>query len=149
MFLHFRLRLQNQSVKQKYIHSELNKNLAKQTKKTLVGHALELLKTSNFHSGKEDKNSFFTLHGVQNDYRATVAGRYLVCRLQTGTKVTTPGGDIFVAEIVIGLNRDDYASSLFTINEDGAVVEHAKYSGDQCIRILQAIHKIKKGAEQE
>jgi hypothetical protein len=110
----------------------------------LIEQALQLLKTSNFHSGKGDKNNLFTLHDVQNDYRATVAGRFLVCRFKPSNKVTTIGGGILVSEIVIGLNRDDYASSLFTVDEDGSVVGHAKYSGELCIKILQAIQSLKK-----
>jgi hypothetical protein len=44
-----------------------------------------------------------------------------------------------VAEIVIGLNRNDYASSLFTVDESGAVVGHAKYSGERCVEIMKAV----------
>lgn len=120
----------SRGIKQELSESDQNK---------LLEQALELLKTSNFHSGKGQKNNIFTLHGVQNDYRATVSGRFLVCRFQPGKKVTTVGGDIFVSEIVIGLNRDDYASALFTVAEDGSVVEHAKYSGNLCIKIMHAL----------
>jgi len=128
--------------------SGIKQELSESDQNKLLEQALELLKTSNFHSGKGDKNNLFTLHGVQNDYRTTVSGRFLVCRFQPGRKVTTMGGDIFVSEIVIGLNRDDYASGLFTVDEDGSVVGHAKYSGELCIKILHAIPNIKQDAEQ-
>jgi len=124
----------------------IKQELSESVQNKLLEQALELLKTSNFHSGKGDKNNLFTLYGVQNDYRATVSGRFLVCRFQPGKKVTTVGGDIFVSEIVIGLNRDDYASRLFTVDQDGSVVGHAKYSGDLCIKILQAIPNLKQDA---
>ena len=127
----------------------IEQELSESVQNELLEQALELLKTSNFQSGKGDKNNLFTLHGVQNDYRATVSGRFLVCRFQPGKKVTTVGGDIFVSEIVIGLNRDDYASRLFTVDQDGSVVGHAKYSGDLCIKILQAIPDLKQDAEQD
>jgi len=127
----------------------IKQELSESVQNELLEQALELLKTSNFQSGKGDKNNLFKLHGVQNDYRATVSGRFLVCRFQPGKKVTTVGGDIFVSEIVIGLNRDDYASRLFTVDQDGSVVGHAKYSGDLCIKILQAIPNLKQDAEQD
>jgi len=131
-----------------YSHG-IKQELSESVQNKLLEQALELLKTSNFHSGKGDKNNLFTLHDVQNDYRATVSGRFLVCRFQPGKKVTTVGGDIFVSEIVTGLNRDDYASRLFTVDQDGSVVGHAKYSGDLCIKILQAIPNLKQDAEQD
>jgi len=131
-----------------YSHG-IKQELSESVQNKLLEQALELLKTSNFHSGKGDKNNLFTLYGVQNDYRATVSGRFLVCRFQPSKKVTTVGGDIFVSEIVIGLNRDDYASRLFTVDQDGSVVGHAKYSGDLCIKILQAIPNLKQDAEQD
>jgi hypothetical protein len=123
--------------------------LSEEDQNKIIEQALELLKTSNFHSGKGDKHKIFKLHRIQNDYRATVSGKYLVCRFQPGKMVMTHGGDIFVSEIVIGLNRDDYASDLFTVDADGTIVGHAKYSGELCIKILHAIPKIKQEAEQD
>jgi len=123
-----------------YSHG-IKQELSEADQSKLFERALELLKTSNLHSGKGDEFNLFTLHVVQNNYRATVSGRFLVCRFQPGKKVTTVGGEIFVSEIVIGLNRDDYAFGLFTVDADGSVVEHAKYSGDLSIKILHAIPK--------
>ncbi len=119
-----------------------NLELSELDQNKLLEQALQLLKTSNHNSGKEAKNNLFTLHGVQNDYRATVAGKFLVCRFQPSKKVTTVGGDIFASEIVIGLNGAQYASSLFTVDKDGSVVGHAKYSGELCVKILEAINNI-------
>jgi len=53
-----------------YSHG-IKQELSESVQNKLLEQALELLKTSNFHSGKGDKNNLFTLHDVQNDYRAT------------------------------------------------------------------------------
>lgn len=113
--------------------------------KPLIEQALKLVATSNFHSGPGDKYHFFTLHEVQKRYRDTVAGRFLVIVLETPRKIATFGGESTVSEIIIGLNRDDYASSLFTIDDSGRVVGHAKYSGERCIEILKTVKQFSRG----
>jgi hypothetical protein len=37
-----------------------------------------------------------------------------------------------------------HAAELFTVDKNGAIVGHAKYSGELCIRILQSINQLKK-----
>ena len=117
--------------------------LSESGKNKLLEQALKLVETSNFHSGVGDKNAIYTLHGVQSDYRATVAGRFLVCRFQTSKQVATKGGDVAIFEIVIGMNHDDAAYKLFTVDENGSIVQHGKYSGQLCIEILQAVKIIR------
>ena len=116
--------------------------LSESALKPLFEQALQLVKTSNFHSDPGDEHHIFTLRGVQSDYRKTVAGKFLVITFTTPQKITTVGGEITVAEIIVGLNRDDCASSLFTIDESGRVIGHAKYSGERCIEILKAIKQL-------
>lgn len=111
-------------------------------KQQLAQEALQLVKSSNFHSGPGDKYHFFTLTGVQNDYRREVAGKYLLVSFSTARAIKTTGGDVTVSEVVIGLNRNDYASSLFTIDGTGRVVAHTKYSGERCIEIFKTIKQL-------
>ena len=113
--------------------------LSESAHKPLHEQALQLLRTSNFHSDPGDEHHIFTLRAVQNDYRKTVAGKFLVITFATPQKISTVGGEITVAEIIVGLNRNDYASSLFTVDESGRVIGHAKYSGERCIEILKTV----------
>jgi len=113
--------------------------LSESAHKPLHEQALQLVRTSNFHSDPGDEYHIFTRRAVQSDYRKTVAGKFLVITFATPQKITTVGGEITVAEIVVGLNRDDYASSLFTIDESGRVIGHSKYSGERCIEILKTL----------
>lgn len=101
--------------------------------------AMQLLETSNFHSGPGDKYHMFTLSDTQRKYRQVVAGKFLLVSFPEPRKVTTIGGEIVVSEIVLGLNRDDYAMGLFTIDATGSVVAHSKYSGVHCVEILKTV----------
>jgi hypothetical protein len=47
-----------------------------------------------------------------------------------------------VKEIVIGLNGREYASSLYTIDEELRIVGHAKYSGPLCVEFLKLVKKL-------
>jgi len=46
------------------------------------------------------------------------------------------------AAIVEGVTYADYASSLFTIDDEGRVVVHEKYSGLTCIELMKLVKKI-------
>lgn len=113
--------------------------LPEQARPELCRQACQLVETSNFHSDPGDQYHFFTLPQVQNDYRREVAGKFLLIDFPTPPKIKTIGGEITVSEIIVGLNRDDFASSLFTIDDSGRVVGHSKYAGELCIRLLNAI----------
>ena len=126
-----KLHLQN---KQMILPAPVQQELSRQ--------ALQLLETSNFHSDPGDKYHFFTRSGVQNDYRKEVAGRFLRISFQTSRRIKTAGGEITVAEIVIGLNRPDYTSSLFTLDDTGRILEHSKYAGERCIELLKSIKQL-------
>lgn len=116
--------------------------LSEQGQQALCQQAIQLVETSNFHSDPGDQYHIFKLPQVQNDYRREVAGKFLLIAFSTPRKIKTIGGEITVSEIVVGLNRDDYASSLFTIDESGRVIGHAKYAGDRCIQLLNAVKKL-------
>jgi len=119
---------------------------------TLHSKALELLETSNFNSRTSALD--WTISKIHEEYRQTVAGKYLLVSLNEPRRIKTVGGEVVVREIVIGLNRPDsiaivggvsyaeYASSLFTIDDEGRVVLHAKYSGLMCIELMKLVKKI-------
>ena len=126
--------------------------LIQEANRKLHSKALELLETSNFNSraGVLDWN----ISKFHEQYRQTVAGKYLLISLKEAQRIRTVGGEVIVKEIVIGLNRPDsiatvggvsyteYASSLFTIDDEGRVVAHAKYSGSMCIELTKLVKKI-------
>ena len=53
-------------------------------------------------------------------------------------KVCTVGGEVSVFEIVIGLAHPDSADALFTVDDDGRVVAHEKYSGRTAMELRKA-----------
>jgi len=125
--------------------------LTQEANRKLHSKALELLETSNFNSraGVLDWN----ISKFHEQYRQTVAGKYLLISLKEAQRIRTVGGEVIVKEIVIGLNRPDsiatvggvsyteYASSLFTIDDEGRVVAHTKYSGPMCIELTKLVKK--------
>jgi hypothetical protein len=101
--------------------------------------ALRLLETSNFNSEHHRDILKATPKSTHAAYRKTVAGQYLVVCFDTPRRIKTIGGEVDVLEIVIGLNRPDYADSLFTIDSEGRVVAHQKYSGADGVELLRVI----------
>lgn len=100
--------------------------------------ALRFLESSNFNSVQHREILKVTTRQVHAAYRKAVGGRYLLLVFDTPRRVRTIGGEVDVLEVVIGLNRPDYADSLFTIDGEGRVVSHEKYSGTLGIELLQA-----------
>src|SRR5206468_2347595 len=100
---------------------------------TLCSKAVDLLETSNFN---------WSISKLHEEYRQTVSGKYLIVSFKAPRRFATVAGEVSVGEIVIGLNRPDYASALFTIDDEGRVVGHAKYDGPKCIELLNAVKQI-------
>ena len=103
--------------------------------------ALRLLESSNFNSERHSDILKTTPRQIHAAYRKTLAGRYLVVSFKAPRQITTVGGDIVAIEIVVGLNRREYADSLFTIDSEGRVVSHGKYDGGLCIELLNEVLK--------
>jgi hypothetical protein len=101
--------------------------------------ALRLLESSNFNSERHRDILKATPKSTHAAYRKAVAGRYLVVSFDTPRRIKTIGGEVDVLEVVIGLNRPDYADSLFTIDSEGRVVAHQKYSGADAIELLRTV----------
>ena len=126
--------------------------LTQEKAQLLYSKAVELLASSNFNSRAPRWD--WSISKIHAEYRQTVSGKYLLVSFKTSRKIVTVEGEVSVREIVIGLNRPDsiaivggvsyadYASSLFTIDDEGRVVGHAKYSGPLCIELLKVVKKI-------
>jgi len=116
--------------------------LGEESQQQVLTQALQVLQSSNFHSGPGDRLHLFKAADIQSSYRTEVAGRFLVISFPAPRTMATVGGEIVVGKIVIGLNGEQYASSLFTIDESGSVVGHAKYSGVACIELLRTVRNV-------
>src|SRR5438128_2368729 len=101
--------------------------------------ALKFVEGSNFNSGGSHPRVFPAREEAarQERYREVVRGNYLVVTLPAVRSVQTVGGPVEVLEIVIGLNRPQYASSLHTITGRGRVIEHGKYPGNVGIELIE------------
>jgi hypothetical protein len=108
----------------------------------LYSNAVMLVKSSSFNSSKSATTPLhWDILEIAEDYRIAVSGSYLLVSFKQPQEFTTPGGAISVREIVIALiepfpNR----SELFTIDDEGRVIEHGKYSG----QVLLELNKIAK-----
>jgi hypothetical protein len=103
-------------------------------------HVINLVQSSNFHSGSGDQFHFFTAEGVQRDYQdAVTGGEYLVLLLSPARKLRTTGGEVTAAEILVNLHGPGGQNAVFTIDEAGAVVSHAKYAGEIFLELKKTI----------
>lgn len=50
-------------------------------------------------------------------------------------------GKVAAIEVIVGLNNSKHADALFTIDPDGRVVEHSKYSGELATDLVKLISK--------
>jgi hypothetical protein len=121
--------------------------LAEAATQTLYSNAVQLLETSNFNSTKHYTGSGpnYEVSRTQEAYRQTVSGKYLLVSFKKPRPVETVGGQVSVKEIVVGFNRSDYAYLLFTIDEEGRVITHEKYSGAMCVKLLQIVKGLVNG----
>ena len=102
-----------------------------------------LLQSSNFHSGPDDKQHIFTLPEVQQDYRdSVIAGKYLLLIFSSAQKIRTAGGEVTVTEIIVGLRRPNSKNSVFTIDDSGRVIGHAKYSGTIFVELEKTVAEV-------
>jgi hypothetical protein len=103
----------------------------------LEAKALEILHSSNFNSTAprwewdEAKTNL--------EYGAAVSRKHLLITFPTPQTIETRGGKVVVKELIIGLNNAQYANSLHTIDTNGRIVGHAKYSGMICIELLEMV----------
>jgi hypothetical protein len=111
--------------------------LKQEAAEMLRAKAIELLETSNFNSRAPGWE--WDLAKIQASYRKAVAGNYLLVTFEEAQTIKTVRGDVSVREIVIALNRSDYADSLLTVDNENRVVGHSKYSGPLCVKLLEVV----------
>ncbi len=115
------------------------RQLDQATTQLLSSLTLELVGTSQFNSVAHQALLNSSVREVHRRYRATVGGNYLLTSFEEPRAIETRGGKITMVEVVIGLNHRHYADSIFTIDDEGRVVEHAKYQGSKCVELLQRV----------
>ena len=103
--------------------------------------AVELVKSSNFNTVAHASVLKQSVPALQARYRRVVAGDCLVVTYPSPVKIRTVGGEVTVFEIVVSLEREDRTSELFTIDAQGRVVGHGKYSGGIAIDLRRAVSK--------
>ena len=108
--------------------------------------ALRLLKSSNDNSGVSGFRTGFAFSDVQQKYRETVAGSYLLITFWKPQQIHTIGGDVTVSELVLGLNLAEGAGPLFTIDPSAPLVAQGKYSGELSVEILTTIKRLTNAA---
>ena len=122
------------------LHFETDRWLTRDDTQRLYGKALLVLESSNFNSSAPLWG--WDMSKVLAEYSDAVARDRLIITFTEPERISTVGGTIAVREIVIGLNRPDYASSLHTVDDQGQVVGHAKYNGFLCIEFLDLVKAI-------
>lgn len=100
--------------------------------------AAGLVESSNFNSYARPELIAQSIPEIQADYRRVAAGTNLVITYPSPVKFRTVGGELWVFEIVIGLGRPDRVDALFTIDNAGRIVAHAKYSGSLAVELRRA-----------
>ena len=120
--------------------------VSQRQQEALESAAVRFLESSNFNSRAHASILKTTPSQVHAAYRKTIAGRYLVVSFETPRRIRTVGGEIDVVDIVVGLNRPDYPDALLTIDAEGRVLSHGKYSGGVGVQLMDEIRKVRPGA---
>lgn len=115
-------------------------DLSEEAAQMLYLRAVELLESSQFNS--LDPAGDWDRQKVEEEYRQAMSRKYLAVTFHRPQKVATMGGEISVRQIVIGLNRPDYASSLHTVDDQARIVGHGKYSGPLCVEFLKLVKNV-------
>jgi hypothetical protein len=110
---------------------------------TLYSNAVELLKSSNFNSSNPaSRPQHMNISDIHEDYQDAISGKYLLVSFKEPQNKKTIGGEVSVGKIVVGLNENFGRNELFTIDDKGLVVSHAKYDGAIQLKLLQSVKKI-------
>jgi hypothetical protein len=119
-------------------------SLARPAVEILGSNAVQLVESSNFNSVNPPANSWpdYGVAKTQDAYRQTISGKYLLVSFTDSRIIKTVGGDLKVKEIVVDLNRKDLAGPIYTIDGEGRVVSHGKYSGPLCVHFMEQVNKV-------
>lgn len=130
------------------LHAGKEITLTDTAARTLYAGVLELLQTSNFNSRQAPASAWPNFHvaATQEDYRQAISGRYLLITFEEVKKIHTTGGEVTVKEIVLGLDRPGGANALFTIDDEGRILSHGKYSGPKWLEVGEHVKQIIAGS---
>jgi hypothetical protein len=110
---------------------------------TLYRAVVALVKSSESSDTPEQRGgSQLSDRELHASYREEVRGGYMILSFPEPRELETAAGRISVAEIVVGLNREDHVSSLFTIDGAGLLTGHAIYSDALAARLLRAVQAV-------
>ena len=124
------------------------RDIDEQARVKLSDAALRILASSNFNSRNHPSFGDWTPKKLHADYRKVASGPYMVVSFDEPRRFETIGGQVEVIEIVIGLGlttRDssgrDYPGPIYTIDGEGRVVRHEKWSGERGLELLRMIRE--------
>lgn len=105
---------------------------------------IAILKTSNFNSNSTESHKITDPKGASQELDKILSRDHLLVTLSTPGKIPTLGGMVPATKIVIGLDGPDrqYARDLVTVADGERPAVHGKYSGMQCVWLMDAIKKI-------
>lgn len=115
--------------------------LSNEAQQDLKSQAISLVESSIHHTAWPYNFSQSPLH-IHEAYREAVGGRYLLASFDPPRQITSGSGELEVAEIVVALNRDDYASGVFTIDRTGRITSHMRYDGTQAVALMATVQNI-------
>ena len=102
---------------------------------------VELLKSSNFNTALHPNVMHESVPTVHDHYRRAVSGDCMIIGYGHPVRVGTVGGEVIVYEIIIGLSRPDYADAVFTIDDEGRIVEYGKFDGRIAIELRKMVQE--------
>lgn len=110
-------------------HDKVPIRLSAVDQAALAGLAMDLVRSSNFNTVSHPEILKQNVPAIHGDYRRVAAGDCLVVTYDEPVTAATVGGELTVFEVVVGLGDQDFANTLFTVDREGRVVGHGKYSG--------------------
>ncbi|MGV3773302.1 MAG: hypothetical protein ACO1QB_10405 [Verrucomicrobiales bacterium] len=126
------------------IFPSVGTRIDEKTSKDIYHDVLQILKSSNFDTVNSKSAMSRKVADIHESYRKAAANRYLLVDFEQAHSIETVGGKVACLQIFIGIkdsssNGLSVAGPLFTINPDGRVVEHGKYSGQLCVEMMKTL----------
>jgi hypothetical protein len=100
---------------------------------------VELLKSSSFNTAMHPNDMHESVPAIHDRYRRVVSGDCMIIGYGHPVRLGTVGGEAIVYEIIIGLSRPDYADAVFTIDDEGRIVEYGKFDGRIAVELRKMV----------
>jgi hypothetical protein len=100
---------------------------------------VELLESSNFNTALHPNVMHESVPMIHDHYRRVVSGDCMIIGYGHPVRLGTVGGEVIVYEIIIGLARPDYADAVFTIDDEGRIVEFGKFDGRIAVELRKMV----------